>query len=90
MTPNLKEFQVQILIRDGSDQTIRQYLDTSLGKVEQLFSADDLYIESYRVGGMASATQAVNLLLSQSQSESIALSFGRVILTDSAVIYGGP
>lgn len=72
---NLKEFQVQTMLRDGSTSTLKDYMKLSMDEVNRLFPSDDPYIESVRIGGSAPTGVAINDMLSQSQIRSVLLSF---------------
>ena len=73
--PDLKEFQVQVVIRNDNNEIIEQYIDLALTRLNQLFPKDDPYIGSIMVGGAAPTSAAVTKLISESQVQSIALSF---------------
>ena len=73
--PDLKEFQVQVVIRNDNNQIIEQYIDLALKGLKEIFPADDPYIESILVGGAAPTGVAVTNIISESQLRSIVLSF---------------
>jgi len=75
ISPDLKEFQVQIMLRSGSHNVIDRYQELSLAELQRVFPADDPYIEKIRIGGSAPTSSAINLMLGQSQIKSILLSF---------------
>ncbi|MFH2133133.1 MAG: MMPL family transporter [bacterium] len=75
ITPDLKEFQVQIMLRSGSHNVIDKYLDHSLAELKRVFPDDDPYIAEIRIGGAAPTSSAINQMLGQSQVRSILLSF---------------
>jgi len=75
ITPNLKEFQVKIMIRDGSTITIDRYVEQVMKLVKERFPGDDPYIESIRTGGAAFTGMQISKLIGSSQMKSIALSF---------------
>ncbi len=75
ITPDLKEFQVHIMLRSEYSNFIQTYLQKVLQQVNTIFPDDDPYIENVRVGGGAPTSMAVTRLISVSQSKSIALSF---------------
>ncbi|MCP4756708.1 MAG: MMPL family transporter [Proteobacteria bacterium] len=75
ITPDLKEFQVQIMIRDGSHVVIGKYLDQTMGEIGRIFPEDDPYIEDVKIGGGAPTGRAINDMISSSQIRSIFLSF---------------
>lgn len=75
ISPDLKEFQVQIMLRDGSSTIINKYMELSLAEINRLFPDDDPYIESVRIGGSAPTGSAINMMLAESQIKSIILSF---------------
>ncbi|MCP4752137.1 MAG: MMPL family transporter, partial [Proteobacteria bacterium] len=75
ITPNLKEFQMQAMIRDDSGKTVDAYVETALDKVAQLFPKNDPYIKTVRVGGQAPTSVQMTRLIGKSQLRSIVLSF---------------
>jgi len=75
ISPDLKEFQVQVMLRDGSSTIINRYLEISLAEIKRLFPDDDPYIESVRIGGSAPTGSEINQMLAESQIQSILLSF---------------
>jgi len=75
VSPDLKEFQVQIILKSGSHRIIKNYEKYALAEVKRVFPNDDPYIEGVRVGGSAPTSNAINDMLSQSQIQSILLSF---------------
>lgn len=75
ISPNLKEFQVQIMLRSGSHHVIDRYQELSLAELQRVFPDNDPYIERIRIGGSAPTSSAINQMLSQSQVKSILLSF---------------
>ncbi len=75
ISPNLKEFQVQINLKSGSHNIIDKYLELTLAELKRVFPDDDPYIETIRVGGAAATSNSINQILSESQLRSIILSF---------------
>lgn len=75
ISPDLKEFQVQINLKSGSHNVIDRYLAIALKEIRRAFPEDDPYIEGIRVGGGAPTSNAINKMLSSSQIRSILLSF---------------
>lgn len=75
ITPDLKEFQVKIMIRDGSTLTIDEYVESAMGMIRQKFPENDPYISSIKTGGAAFTGMQISLLIGKSQMQSIALSF---------------
>lgn len=75
ITPDLKEFQVKIMIRDGSTLTIDSYLDQAMAEINRLFPENDPYIATIRTGGGAFTGTQISKLIGSSQMKSIALSF---------------
>jgi len=73
--PDLKEFQVQVVIRNDNNEVIEGYIDLALDRLKTIFPDDDPYIESIKVGGMAPTSVAVTNIISESQVRSIGLSF---------------
>ncbi len=73
--PDLKEFHVKIMIRDGSTVVIDNYVKITTKKFNELFPKDDPYIESVMVGGGAYTGMQLARLISDSQTQSILLSF---------------
>jgi len=80
ITPSLKEFQVQIMLRNNSTIIIGQYMDIVMGKVREVFPADDPYIKAIKVGGQAPTSMEISNLISASQAKSIVLSFLLVLI----------
>lgn len=80
ISPDLKEFQIQVMIRDGTNHTVSNYLANLDQEIARLFPKNDPYIESVRIGGNVSTNQAINELLSSSQIQSICISFLFVFL----------
>ncbi|MBU3914596.1 MMPL family transporter, partial [bacterium] len=75
ITPNLKEFQVQAMIRGGSQLIVESYTEKALEEVRRLFPENDPYIETVRIGGAAMSSVQMSKLISSSQLRSIVLSF---------------
>ncbi len=75
ITPNLKEFQVKIMIRDGSTVTIDKYVTQAMRLIKEQFPEDDPYIASIQTGGAAFTGMQISKLIGTSQMKSIALSF---------------
>ncbi|MCP4757506.1 MAG: MMPL family transporter [Proteobacteria bacterium] len=75
ITPDLKEFQVQIMIREGSNSLVDAYLKQTMVHLEELFPEDDPYIESISSGGAAPTSIETTRLISESQVRSIMLAF---------------
>lgn len=75
VTPDLTEFQVKIMMRDGSSTTLDSYVSKTMGKVRELFPEDDPYIGTIRTGGGSFTTMQIATLIGSSQLRSIALSF---------------
>ena len=75
ITPDLKEFQVKIMIRNSSSIILGEYVNRAMKQVNVLFPADDPYIESIRTGGGSFTTMQIATLIGSSQLKSIGLSF---------------
>ncbi|MBF0240588.1 MAG: MMPL family transporter, partial [SAR324 cluster bacterium] len=75
VTPDLKEFQMSILTRDGSSAFIMDYETQIREGLKKLFPANDPYIADVRVAGYAPTITEVTNVISNSQAKSIAWSF---------------
>ncbi|MBT4287503.1 MAG: MMPL family transporter [Deltaproteobacteria bacterium] len=80
ITPNLKEFQVQMMLRNSSTIIIGQYMDAVMEKVREIFPEDDPYIKAIKIGGQAPTSMEISNLISASQAKSIILSFVLVLI----------
>jgi hypothetical protein len=75
ITPDLKEFQVKVMIRGSSSKTLNAYVDQTMQEIGTLFPKDDPYIETIRTGGGSFTSMQISNLIGSSQIKSIALSF---------------
>jgi len=75
VTPDHKEFQMQIMIRSGRSKVIADYVQAVKAELETLFPENDPYIDRVLIGGMAPQLLEVTSLLMDSQLKSIAGSF---------------
>jgi len=92
ITPNLKDFQMQIMVRDQSNQVVTEYSALVLAKVKEIFPEDDPYIQRVRIGGAAPKSLEVTNMISTSQAQSIGLSFLFVLIVTFFIfgsIWGG-
>jgi len=75
ISPDLKEFQVQVMLRSGSHNVIDEYLQYTLAEMKRIFPDNDPYIERILIGGTAPTSRSINNMMSESQLRSILLSF---------------
>ncbi len=75
VTPDYKEFQMNIIIRSGKSKIIEDYVEQVYAKTKELFPEDDPYIQRILIGGLAPQLREVTSLLMDSQLKSIAGSF---------------
>ena len=75
ISPDLKEFQMAVMIRDGSTAFVTQYSDQLKAELLKLFPEDNPYIESAKLTGYAPTILEVTTIIKESQSQSIMWAF---------------
>jgi uncharacterized protein len=80
ISPDLKEFQMAVMIRDGSTAFVTQYSDQLKAELVILFPENNPYIESAKLTGYAPTILEVTTIIKESQTESIMWAFGFVFV----------
>lgn len=75
ISPDLKEFQISVLTRKEASSFVLAYQDQLDAIIQELFPANDPYIEHVSIAGFAPTTTELTMLISSSQIKSIAFAF---------------
>jgi len=78
ISPDLKEFQLNIIARDGMTSFVLEYQEQLKGMVDTLFPEDDPYIEKVTLAGYAPSITELTSVIASSQLKSIGLAFALV------------
>lgn len=79
ISPNGKEFTIQVFIRNGDSANIRAFSDVAYKIIEKEFPKNDPYVGDILVGGSGPTTVEVTDLIVMSQTQSIVMSFALVL-----------
>jgi uncharacterized protein len=75
ISPDLKEFQMAIMIRDGSTAFVTEYSEQLKVELLKLFPENNPYIASAKLTGYAPTILEVTSIIKESQTESIMWAF---------------